>query len=152
RGGRSIRHAPRDMLNRVKQKRLRPGETPGNPHSGGGPKNHVGTIPGIESAVDQRDRGLDNGIAQRAPFHPTLRGLTHRPDILLWHRAADDLVGEQKTLAAVARLDLKLHIGELTMAARLALEARVLKHLAFDRFLESNFWRSGRDLQIIICG
>ena len=69
---------------------------------------------------------VDDGIAERALAGRVLGRLADGGDVLPRHRAADDPVAELEALAARARRDVELDVGELAVAAGLALEPRVL--------------------------
>ena len=58
-------------------------------------------VDGVELAVVQRDADIDHGKAERALGHVLLGAGLDGRDVLLGHRAADDLVVEGEALAAL---------------------------------------------------
>ena len=76
----------------------------------------------VVGAVDQRHLEVDTGKPASTPdlLH-RLDALLDRRDVLLRHRAADDLVLELEALAGLQRLDDDLDAGELARAAGLLL-------------------------------
>ena len=103
----------------------------------------------MECAIDQGHPDIDDGIAEWSLLHGLLGRFADRRNILPRHRAPHNFIGEQKALAAAARLDLQLYVGELAMTAGLAFEPGMLLHPALDRFLESNFRRGRGNLEIV---
>ena len=147
--GEPVRHAHRHALDRLQQHGLRPGEGLGDAAASRSAERHVGTVDGMEAAIDKRDFDIDNGIAERAFLHRLLGRLADGGNILARHRATDDLVDKGEARAPRPRRDFQRHIGELTVAAGLALEARVLFHRLFDRLLIGDLRRRDVDLAII---
>ena len=126
RRGRRVRHAHRDMIDRLEQNRLRLGEALGNSLPCGDLKRHIGAIHRMKGAVDQGHRDIDDRIAERTFLQRFFGPVFDRRDILLWHRAAHDLVVENEAFAAGARGDVDLDVGELPVPAALPLVPRVL--------------------------
>src|SRR5208283_89671 len=121
-GGEIIRHAHRDMFDWLEQHWVGLGETFNYAQAGRGSKSHVGAVDRVEHAIHQGDRDIDDGIAEWPFLHGLLGGFADRRNILPRHCTAHDFIDEQKTLAAAARLNLQLDVGELAMAAGLAFE------------------------------
>ena len=90
----------------------------------------------MKAAIDQSDRDVHHRIAERPLARRFLGRLAHRRDVLPRHRPADNLVDELETLAALARGNIQLHVGELPVSAGLPLQPPLLVHRPADGFAE----------------
>ena len=77
-------------------------------------------------AVEQRHFEIDHRLAERSLLQILDQPGLDRRDEIARHDTAHDLVDEAEARAARQRLDLDLDVGELAMAAGLALVAGVL--------------------------
>ena len=100
-------------------------------------------------AVDQRHFEIDDLLAERAFLQIVAQPLLDGGDEVARHHAAHDPVDEAEARAARQRPDLDLDVGELAVAAGLALVARVLRGAGLDRLAIGDARRIGVDGDVV---
>ena len=89
-------------------------------HRAGGLERGVGGVDAVRLAVEERDPEVDHLVAgDEAALHLGAHALLHRRDVVVRHRAADDLVDELEPGAARQRLDLDVAHAVLAVPAGL---------------------------------
>ena len=103
-------------------------------------------------AVDQRHFEIDHGLAQRAFLQIVDQPFLDGGDKVAWHDAPHDPVDEPEARAPRQRPDLDLDVGELAVASRLALVARMLRGACLDRLTIGDPWCLGVHGDIVAAG
>ncbi len=115
-----VRDPDGDLVDRLEQRHLALlGGLPQRQRAGGLERG-VGGVDAVRLAVDQGDPQVDHRVAgDQAALHLGADALLDRRDVVVRHRAADDLVDELEAGAAGQRLDLDVADGVLAVPAGL---------------------------------
>src|SRR5947207_15766584 len=102
--------------------------------------------------VEQLHFEIDHRLAERAFLQVIDQPLLDRWNEVSRHHAAHDLVDEAEARAARQGLDLDLDVGELAVAAGLALVARMLGGAGLDALAIGDARRRSVDRDVVAAG